>query len=111
MGIQERLLKLKFHFGAAALVGAIVLLLVVLAPSFLTVISYFWPLFLSTALFLFAVVFFARVSPLPHETEADIKAGEGLLDYVAAHPEPPHEVSTSASTAAVYHQADDDLHQ
>ncbi|KAI9187281.1 hypothetical protein LWI28_026332 [Acer negundo] len=50
--------------------------------------AYFWPLFLSTALFLVAVVFFGKTSP-PAAAAGD-KAGEGLLDYVAG--QPPEEV-------------------
>ncbi|GMP64989.1 hypothetical protein CsSME_00025982 [Camellia sinensis var. sinensis] len=60
--------------------------LIYLAPRFLDVLAYFWPLFLSTALFLVTVLFFAESSPLSTEVPAE-KATEGLLDFVAGQPE------------------------
>ncbi|MCL7039090.1 hypothetical protein MKW94_017314 [Papaver nudicaule] len=91
MEIPEKLLKLKYYIIFSTLMSVLFLSLVLLAPRFLTIVSYFWPLFVSTALFLFTVVFFAKVSPLSTSgggTENESlscaeKAGEGLLDYVA----------------------------
>ncbi|KAL5700013.1 hypothetical protein ACHQM5_025518 [Ranunculus cassubicifolius] len=88
MAIQEILVKFKFHFILLSLLSIVFLSLFLVAPRFLTILSYFWPLFLSTALFLFAVVFFGKISPLASETCNDI-AGEGLLDYVAGQPQEP----------------------
>ncbi|KAG9159837.1 hypothetical protein Leryth_007845 [Lithospermum erythrorhizon] len=59
---------------------------VYVAPSFLEIIKYFWPLLVSTALFLFAVVVFGKISPPQVEVSGE-KAGEGILEYVAAPPE------------------------
>lgn len=86
MEIPERIMKFKFYIISASLISLLFLSLLLLAPRFVTILSYFWPLFVSTALFLFAVVFFARVSPLNSETStlSCEKAGEGLLDYVVA---------------------------
>ncbi|RZC49851.1 hypothetical protein C5167_018276 [Papaver somniferum] len=93
MEIPEKLMKLKYYIIFSSLISLSFLSLVLLAPRFLTIVSYFWPLFVSTALFLFTVVFFAKVSPLSTSSEIDDdqsllscaeKAGEGLLDYVAA---------------------------
>jgi hypothetical protein len=38
--------------------------LFVFIPRFLTILAYFWPLFLSTDLFLFSVIVFGRTSAL-----------------------------------------------
>ncbi|KAI3956976.1 hypothetical protein MKX01_001010 [Papaver californicum] len=97
MEIPEKLMKLKYYIIFSSLISLLFLSLVLLAPRFLTIVSYFWPLFVSTALFLFTVVFFAKVSPLStssaEENDDDQsllscaeKAGEGLLDYVAGQP-------------------------
>ncbi|XP_068644562.1 uncharacterized protein [Aristolochia californica] len=83
MEAVEKLLKFKFHVLAASAVVSLVLSLYYVAPNFLTVVTYFWPLLLSTALFLAAVVFFGRVTPV--ESSGD--AGGELLDYVAGKPE------------------------
>ncbi|KAI3979501.1 hypothetical protein MKX01_001693 [Papaver californicum] len=91
MEIPEKLMKLKYYIIFSSLISLLFLSLILLAPRFLTIVSYFWPLFVSTALFLFTVVFFAKVSPLSTSSSDDDqsllscaeKAGEGLLDYVA----------------------------
>ncbi|KAK3002674.1 hypothetical protein RJ639_017911 [Escallonia herrerae] len=55
-------------------------------PRFITILSYFWPLFLSTAMFLVAIIVLRQISPFAAESHGE-QAGEGLLDYVAGHPE------------------------
>jgi hypothetical protein len=65
--------------------------LFVFIPRFLTILAYFWPLFLSTALFLFAVIVFGRTSVPSTDASGDSKAGEGLLHYVAGQPDHPVE--------------------
>ncbi|KAF5730481.1 hypothetical protein HS088_TW19G00071 [Tripterygium wilfordii] len=84
MEIQEKLLKFKFHFLFALILTISVSALFYLAPNFATILAYFCPLFLSTTLFLGAVIFLGKTSSLP---ATDDKAGEGILDYVAAQPE------------------------
>ncbi|XP_030471265.1 uncharacterized protein LOC115689388 [Syzygium oleosum] len=86
MEIPERLLRYRFHLLAALLLALAASALVYAAPRFVTVLAYFWPLLLSTALFLVAVVVFAKTSP-PAAADADA-SGEELLGYVAGHPEP-----------------------
>ncbi|XWS09681.1 hypothetical protein CRYUN_Cryun39dG0009800 [Craigia yunnanensis] len=85
MEIPEKLLKFKYPIILTLALSLTLSSLIIFAPSFLTILSYFWPLFLSTALFLVAVIFFAKTSAHPggSDSPAD-KAGEGLLDYVAA---------------------------
>ncbi|KAL8205799.1 hypothetical protein R6Q57_009351 [Mikania cordata] len=83
MKIPENLIKFRFHILFAATLSLITLSLLYVAPSFLNILAYFWPLLLSTALFLVTVVVFGLTSP--PEAQA---SGEGILDYVAGQPEP-----------------------
>ncbi|XP_051133609.1 uncharacterized protein LOC127253203 [Andrographis paniculata] len=82
MEIREKLHQFRFHLLAAAAAALLIVFFFYAAPSFLDVVRYFWPLLVSTALFLVAVVIFDRISPASADLEAE-KAGEGLLDYVA----------------------------
>ncbi|XP_010500107.1 PREDICTED: uncharacterized protein LOC104777528 [Camelina sativa] len=88
MEFREKLLKFKFHIFLAFVLSLLTVALVTYSPGFLTVLSYFWPLFVSTALFLAAIFFFARTSDLPSSSTipgegAGLKvATEGILDYV-----------------------------
>ncbi|KAK6934595.1 hypothetical protein RJ641_034750 [Dillenia turbinata] len=86
MDIHEKLLKFKYHFIFGAIISLTISSVFIIAPRFLTILAYFWPLLLSTALVLVAVVVFGRISP-----PAGDKAGEGLLDYVAGQHEQFHE--------------------
>lgn len=86
MEIPEKLLKLKFHILSAVGFSIVILSLCYLAPSLLDILKYFWPLLVSTALFLATIVVFGRISPPLSEAHGE-KAGEGLLDYVASEPE------------------------
>ncbi|KAF3955203.1 hypothetical protein ACB098_06G018000 [Castanea mollissima] len=88
MEIPAKLLQYKFQFLFALILSVTLISLFFLAPRFLTILAYFWPLFLSTALFLFAVLVFGKTSP-PATDNPGGKAGEGLLDYVAGQPEHP----------------------
>ncbi|KAK2378112.1 hypothetical protein QL285_078705 [Trifolium repens] len=80
MKIPEKLLKLRYHFIATILLCLTIFSLIFMAPKLVTLFTYFWPLFLSTALVLTLVFVFAKTSPLP-QTDASIH--KGLLDYVA----------------------------
>ncbi|XWS11351.1 hypothetical protein CRYUN_Cryun38cG0076500 [Craigia yunnanensis] len=82
MEIQQKLLKFKYPIVLTVTVS-LISSLIIFAPSFLTILTYFWPLFLSTALFLVAVIFFGKTSAHPSSDSPADKAGEGLLDYVA----------------------------
>ncbi|KAI3665135.1 hypothetical protein L6452_43753 [Arctium lappa] len=55
--------------------------------KFLNILAYFWPLLLSTALFLLLLIVFGLSSPLPVQVSGE-KAGEGILDYVVGRREP-----------------------
>lgn len=90
MEIQQKLLKFKYHILFSFTLCAFIFSLLVWAPSFLTILAYFWPLFLSTAMFLAAVVFFGKTSASPATDDPGDKAAEGLLDYVAGQPDHNH---------------------
>ncbi|XP_021288611.1 uncharacterized protein LOC110419819 [Herrania umbratica] len=87
MEIPQKLLKFKYPIIFSLTLSLTLSSLVILAPSFLTILTYFWPLFLSTALFLVAVVFFGKTSAHTGSDSPAAKPGEGLLDYVAGQPE------------------------
>ncbi|KAJ6754074.1 hypothetical protein OIU79_026831 [Salix purpurea] len=86
MAIKEKLLNYKYHIFFTLIFSVILVSIILVAPSFLTILAYFCPLLLSTALFLGAVIFFGKTS-LPGPDSSGDKAGEGLLDYVAGQPE------------------------
>lgn len=87
MEIPEKVLKFKFHILFALVVCVLVSTLILVAPRFLTILAYFWPLFLSTALFLVAVLVFGKTSIPATEDNGDKPPGEGLLHFVAGQPD------------------------
>ncbi|KAL5987925.1 hypothetical protein ACLOJK_035685 [Asimina triloba] len=87
MDVPEKLVRLRFHLIFAALGILLLAALFYLVPSFVSLLFYFWPLLLSTALFLAAVFLFHRISPPESDASSHLKAGEQLLDYVAGQPE------------------------
>lgn len=86
MEIPEKLLKFRYHLAAALLLGVTLFSVATMGPRLVTLLAYFWPLLLSTALVLALVFVFAKTSPLP---PTDTSLHKGLLDYVAGHHEPP----------------------
>ncbi|XXG63378.1 hypothetical protein AAC387_Pa05g1585 [Persea americana] len=82
MDVPETLLQYRFHLIVATLFSVFLVFLINYAPSLVTVVSYFWPLFLSTGVFLFSVVFFGRISPSESDTCGG-RTGEELMHYVA----------------------------
>ncbi|KAG5002093.1 hypothetical protein AAZX31_08G317500 [Glycine max] len=85
MDIQQQLLKFRYHIGGALLVSLSIFSVLFLAPRFLNILAYFWPLFLSTALFLALVLFFAKTQTSPNSDASIPKPAEELLDFVAGH--------------------------
>ncbi|GLT62593.1 hypothetical protein SLA2020_352160 [Shorea laevis] len=90
MEISEKLLQYKLHI-LFVLTLILMTLFVAFIPRFLTILAYFWPLFLSTALFLFAVIVFGRTSVPSSDASGESKTGEGLLHYVAGQSDHPVE--------------------
>ncbi|KMT12939.1 hypothetical protein BVRB_4g090230 [Beta vulgaris subsp. vulgaris] len=86
MEIPEQVMKFKFHIIFGTILSVSIFGIIRVAPRFLDLLVYFWPLLASTALFLAVVVVFSRVSP-PATDGPGEKAAEGLLDYVAGQPE------------------------
>ncbi|KAK8575504.1 hypothetical protein V6N13_033257 [Hibiscus sabdariffa] len=87
LDIQHKLNRYRYHFIVTILVSSIVAFLSSSAPSLLTVLAYFWPLFASTAVLVVAIMAFGGVSQLATEDHGE-KVGEGLMGYVvAARPE------------------------
>ncbi|KAH7838450.1 hypothetical protein Vadar_026547 [Vaccinium darrowii] len=86
MGIREKLLQYKYQIGIALVSFLIAGGFIFVAPRFLSVLSYFWPLILSTTVFLVAVMLFGQISSWSAESYGDIQ-GEGIFDYIAGNPE------------------------
>ncbi|CBI25748.3 unnamed protein product, partial [Vitis vinifera] len=86
MEIQTKLMQYQYHFIITVVVSIILALLFQVAPRFLTILAYFWPLFVSTAVLLMVMIVFGQLSPPSTEIHGE-KTGEGLLDYVAGRPE------------------------
>ncbi|KAK6269163.1 hypothetical protein QUC31_013323 [Theobroma cacao] len=86
MDIQQKLVQYRYHFTIAILASFTIAFLLYVAPRLLTILTYFWPLFASTTVFLVAIIAFGGGSQLATEVHGE-KAGQGLMDYVAARPE------------------------
>lgn len=78
-------MQYQYHFIITVVVSIILALLFQVAPRFLTILAYFWPLFVSTAVLLMVMIVFGQLSPPSTEIHGE-KTGEGLLDYVAGRP-------------------------
>ncbi|CAI0378813.1 unnamed protein product [Linum tenue] len=109
MEIQQNLFKYKLHIISASVLSLLAASLIYLAPRLLAILAYFWPLYLSTGLFLVAIVFFGKTSPLAADPDpCGDKAAKGLLDYVACQPpaveaDPPE----SFTSGQLEHETDD----
>ncbi|KAK4588621.1 hypothetical protein RGQ29_019581 [Quercus rubra] len=86
MDIPDKLLQYRYHITIAAIVPLVLSLLLYAAPRLLTILSYFWPLFASTAVLLIALIAFGGLSQFSNEAHGE-KAGAGILDYVGGQPE------------------------
>lgn len=86
MEIPAKLLEHKYHIAVAFIASIILAFSFQVAPQFITILSYFWPLLLSTSLFLVAMIVLAHISPSVSDFYSE-NDGEGLLDYVAGRPE------------------------
>lgn len=85
MDVSPKLMQYRYHFSVAIIGSLVIGLLSYATPSLLSILTYFWPLFASTAVFLILIASFGGVSQLGSEGYGDYTStGEGLLDYVAA---------------------------
>ncbi|KAK8969579.1 hypothetical protein KSP40_PGU020895 [Platanthera guangdongensis] len=83
MAIRERLLALKLHIAVSVIAAGVFSVFLHSGPSLSALLSFFWPLLLSTAVFLLAVSVLLRISPPQQPDAAGCPAGEDLIDYVA----------------------------
>ncbi|KAL3519277.1 hypothetical protein ACH5RR_017426 [Cinchona calisaya] len=81
MEISVKVLQYKYHFAAVIISSLIIAILTTMAPQFASILSYFWPLFLSTSILLGTIIVFSQSAP---EFYGDGN-GEGLLEYVAGN--------------------------
>ncbi|GER45977.1 DNA-directed RNA polymerase subunit beta [Striga asiatica] len=98
MEIRQVLLRFKHQILFALALAFTIIFICYLAPRFVDILKYFWPLLVSTALFLFASVVFDRISPVTDDSGE--KPGEGLLDFVSGEP-PVGEMETTEGAAEV----------
>nr|XP_019709974.1 formin-like protein 16 [Elaeis guineensis] len=82
MAIPETLHKWRYHLLAAALAVAAAVGIPRILPSFQTMLGFFAPLLISTALVLSIVPIIARYSQKPSEATAGA-VGSDILDFVA----------------------------
>ncbi|KAL2253352.1 UNVERIFIED_CONTAM: hypothetical protein Sindi_0129900 [Sesamum indicum] len=86
MEFYAKLLQHRYFLAAAIAVSlSLVAVLSTPMPSLTSILFYFWPLFLSTALVLAAIIVIGQISPIPPEFFG-YKESEALLDYVAGQP-------------------------
>ncbi|KAG8365340.1 hypothetical protein BUALT_Bualt18G0094500 [Buddleja alternifolia] len=86
MEIYATLLQYRYFFAAALSVSLGLVFFLAVIPKFTSILLYFWPLFLSTALVLATIVIIGQMSPIPSDFSGD-REGEAFLDYIAGHPE------------------------
>lgn len=87
MEIYAKLLQHRYFFAASIAVSLSLAVFSTVTPPLTSVIFYFWPLFLSTALVLVAIIVIGQISPINSLEFSGDKEGEALLDYVAGQPE------------------------
>lgn len=80
---------------AVAFVAAAAVSISTVGPSLSAVVSFFWPLLLSTGFFLVAVAVLLKISPPP---AGDDESGKELIDFVAGD-RPEHLVPDAAAAA------------
>ncbi|GLT80224.1 hypothetical protein SLA2020_516760 [Shorea laevis] len=83
MDIPQKLNQYRHQISLAIIASVTIALIAFAAPRFLNILAYFWPLFASTTVLLVIMVAIGGLSQLATETHGE-RAGEGLLDYVAA---------------------------
>ncbi|CAN1135755.1 hypothetical protein LINPERPRIM_LOCUS20677 [Linum perenne] len=105
MEIQQNLLKYKLHIISALILSLLIASIIYLAPRLLTILAYFWPLFISTGLFLGASVFIGKTSLLATDSDPSAdKASEVLLDYVVGQPPSLHAAEETFKSTHSQHE-------
>lgn len=84
MDIPAKLMQFRYPLAITIGVTMITVSIFYVAPQFLNILAYFWPLFLSTSIFLVSILIFGgEISTSSGIESQGEKTGEGLLDYVA----------------------------
>lgn len=93
MDIQDQVVRFRYYILASLLSLIAIFTLLHLAPSFVTLIVFFFPLLISTTIFLTIIILFGNTTQShPNDAVPSFpKPAEELLDYVAGnhHPENP----------------------
>ncbi|CAA6657317.1 unnamed protein product [Spirodela intermedia] len=82
--LRDALREFIFYSLILAAAAALALILLRFGPRLLAVFSFLWPLLLSTAVFLAAVLVFRVLSP-PHSENQSNQTGEDFLHFVTDH--------------------------
>ncbi|CAN8324762.1 unnamed protein product [Cochlearia groenlandica] len=82
---KVRLMEYKLHFMATIAMSLVLAFLVYAAPRILDILTYFWPLFASTAAFTAIALTFGGFQQL-----SDEDTGDKIMDYVAGRHEDSH---------------------
>ena len=80
--VPAKLSLYKYHLIIPIAASLILTFFFIASPRFMTILSYFWPLFLSTTVLLVAMLVIGRTFPSAAEFYGE-EEGEGLLDFVA----------------------------
>lgn len=83
MEMYAKLVQHRYLFVASIAAALSFAVLSTSTPLLSTLFFYFWPLLLSTASVLVAIVVVGRMSPINSAEFSGDKEGEALLDYVA----------------------------
>lgn len=78
---------LKLHLAVAALIGVAGIALATVGPTLATIVTFFWPLVVSTVFLLSAVAILFRISPPPSDPLHEEVPGQELMQYVAGCPD------------------------
>nr|GLL46901.1 hypothetical protein DM860_003642 [Ipomoea trifida]GMD18146.1 hypothetical protein DM860_003642 [Ipomoea batatas]GMD83918.1 hypothetical protein DM860_003642 [Ipomoea batatas]GMD87277.1 hypothetical protein DM860_003642 [Ipomoea batatas]GMD88550.1 hypothetical protein DM860_003642 [Ipomoea batatas] len=81
MDISTKLLEHKNSIAVLIAASLFLGFVINTAPRLITMLAYFWPLFLSTTLFMGAIIAFTQVPPFAVDFRGE-KDGEGLLGYL-----------------------------
>lgn len=78
---------LKLHLALAAVIGVAGIALATAGPTLASVVTFFWPLLVSTVFLLAAVAVLFRISPPPRDPLHEEVPGQELMQYVAGCPD------------------------
>lgn len=77
----------KLHLALAAVIGVAGIALATMGPTLATIVTFFWPLVVSTVFLLSAVAVLFRISPPPSDPLHEEVPGQELMQYVAGLPD------------------------